>query len=145
MVTTPAAATAAAPLHGDGECDERFFVVIIQKQPGKSLGLKISNDPSGMVIHEVHDKDKNGDETHICEWNRACRATYPQEVVKPLDRIVRVNDVRPEPRPGSACCEQMRAQIFSQTTLLLLIARPTSRHWTCSQTLCNSTILNKAN
>ena len=79
-----------------------------------------------MIIYEVRDKDKNGDETHICEWNRACRATYPQEVVKPLDRIVRVNDVRPEPRPGSACCEQMRAQIFSQTELLLLMARPAS-------------------
>ena len=126
MVTTPAAATAAAPLHGDGECAERFFVVDIQKQPDKSLGLTISNDPSGMIIYKVRDKDKNGDETHICEWNRACRATYPQDVVKLFDRIVRVNNVRPEPRPGSACCEQMRAQIFFQTDLLLLIARPTS-------------------
>ena len=79
-----------------------------------------------MVIHEVRDKDKNGDETHICEWNRACRATYPQDVVKPFDRIVRVNNIRPEPRPTGACCEQMRAQIIFQTDLLLLIARPVS-------------------
>ena len=110
-----------------------FFVVDIQKQPGKSLGLKISNDPSGMLIHEVHDEDENGDETHICEWNRARRATHPCEAVKPLNRIVRINDVGPEPWPGSACCEQMRAQIFSQTTLLLVIARSASRRWTCSQ------------
>ena len=126
VVTEPASATAAAPLHHDGECADRFFVVDIQKQPGKSLGIKISNDPSGMIIHEVHVKDMNGDETHIREWNRACRATYPLAVVKPLDRIVRVNNVRPELRSGSDCCEQMRAQIFFQTDLLLLIARPAS-------------------
>ena len=122
-VTEPASATAAAPLHRDVGCAERFFVVDIQKQPGKSLGLTISNDPSGMVLHEVHDEDKNGDETHICEWNRACRATYPQDVVKPFDRIVRVNNIRPEPRPTGACCDQMRAQIIYQTDLLLLIAK----------------------
>ena len=120
----PASSTAAAPLHRDVECAERFFIVDIRKQPEKSLGLTIYYGPSGMIIYKVYDKDKNDNETHICEWNRACRATYPQEVVKPLDRIVRVNNVRPEPRPGSACCEQMRAQIIFQTDLLLLIARP---------------------
>ena len=145
VVTTPAAATAAAPLHGDGECAERFCVVDIPKQPGNSSGLTISNEPSVMVIHEVQDEDENRDETHICEWSRARRATYPWEVVKPLDRIVRINVVRPEPRSGSACCEEMRAQIFSQTSLLLLIARSASRRWTCSQKLCSSTILNRDN
>ena len=145
VVTTPAAATAAAPLHGDGECAERFCVVDIPKQPGNSSGLTISNEPSVMVILEVHDEDENRDETHICEWSRARRATYPWEVVKPHDRIVRINDVRPKPRPSSAFYQQIRAQIFSQTTLLLHIARSTSRRWPCLQKLCSSTILNSVN
>ena len=144
VVTTPAAATAAAPLHGDGECAERFCVVDIPKQPGNSSGLTISNEPSVMVIHEVQDEDKNRDETHICGWSRARRPTYPWEVLKPLDRIVRINDVRPELRPSSAFYQQIRAQIFSQSTLLLHTAKSTSRRWSCLQKLCSSSILKSA-
>lgn len=125
VAAPPPAAVATVKPSPCGERDD-IFVVDIMKEAGKSLGLKVAIDPNGMVIHEVHDQDENGVDTHICEWNRACEITYPREAVKPFDRIIRVNGARPDPAVlGHACCDDMRRQVLlGGSMLLLLISRP---------------------